>query len=611
MCGIVGWVDYKEDLSEKLPVIDKMSQTLLNRGPDESGVYKERHVLFAHRRLIVVDPEGGKQPMTFIGNGDKYTLIYNGEIYNTKEIKEKLKLEGNYEFESHSDTEVILKAYAHWKENCLEYLNGIFAFAVWDHNRQSLFLARDRMGVKPLFYYCYSNGIIFASEIKTLLANPLIKPIINEDSLNELFLLGPARTSGFGIIKGIYELERAEYLQFNKEKTYKKVYWLLKAQEFCDTKNEAIEKIRFLVYDAIERQLVSDVDLCCFLSGGLDSSIISKISSDYYKKNFNKNITTYSVDYSDNKKYFAKSLFQPNSDSEYVKVMSDYIQSDQKNITLDNLSLANTLDEALFARDLPGMGDIDSSLLLFCKEVKKNFTVVLSGECSDEIFGGYPWYHNEEMLFSECFPWSRSLELRKSIVKKGLLSKPEEYVKVRYEDTKNKADKLSNDSKLDKRIREMFLLNLDWFMQVLLDRKDRMSMRTGLEVRVPFCDHRIVEYAYNMPWHIKSLGGREKGIVREAMSEILPESIVKRKKSPYPKTYSPIYSKNVSTRVFSILNQKNRTINKFLDRDTVVSIVEKPGKITSPWYGQLMGAPQALAYIIQLDTWFENYGIIF
>ncbi|NLY43318.1 MAG: asparagine synthase (glutamine-hydrolyzing) [Clostridiaceae bacterium] len=608
MCGIAGWIDYNQDLRGKDNIIDKMSNTLIRRGPDAGGVYVKENVCLIHRRLVVIDPENGAQPMIAQKGNTKYILVYNGELYNTSELRSELVTLG-YSFVGHSDTEVLLKAFVQWGEACLEKLNGIYAFAVWNDSEKKLFLARDRMGVKPLFFYPYKGGIVFGSEIKTLLANPLIKSVIDEDGLKQIFLLGPGRAGGSGVIKGIYELKPAEYAVFDKSGLRVHTYWHLKAYEHEDNLKTSIEKTRFLITDAVKRQLVSDVPLCCFLSGGLDSSIISKIAAEEYAAEHRGALHTYSVDYTDNQKYFTKNLFQPSSDNKYINRMVEAIGSKHHEVILDNSSLASSLDDAVLARDLPGMADVDSSLLLFCKEVKKDFTVAVSGECADEVFGGYPWYHNKDILFEDSFPWSRSLEIRKSILKKGLLNDGEEYVRQLYMDTINHTDTLPKDRDIDIRMRQMFMLNINWFMQTLLDRKDRMSMYNGLEVRVPFCDHRIVEYAYNMPWEIKSLNGREKGIVREAMRGILPEEITERKKSPYPKTHNPVYFELVSQRVRTIRKDKSSVVSELINWDTIEDIIENPSKLTSPWYGQLMTAPQILAYIIQVDIWFKNYNI--
>lgn len=606
MCGIAGWLDWEKDISES-DCISAMSESLRRRGPDESGIYVDKNICLIHRRLVVVDPENGKQPMTFSFNDRKYTVVYNGELYNTDEIRRELEGLG-HSFRGHSDTEVLLKSFVQWGKDCVNKLNGIFAFAVWDDSNKELFLARDRIGVKPLFFYFYNSGIIFASEIKTLLCNPIVKPVVDEVGLKEIFFMGPGRTPGNGVIKGVEELKPGEYMAFSKNKTTKNFYWKLQAKEFEDSLSVAIEKTRFLVTDSINRQLVSDKPLCCFLSGGLDSSIISKVASDYYRKE-NKTLCTYSVDYVDNEKYFKKNKYQPNSDLEYINIMVNYIKSNHKTVTLSNGTLANALYDSTLARDLPGMADIDSSLLLFCKEIKKDFTVALSGECADEIFGGYPWYHDREILFDETFPWSRSLNIRRNILKEGFLKSGENYVQEKYLSTIKDVPKLNGESKLNARMREMFILNIKWFMQTLLDRKDRMSMYNGLEVRVPFCDYRIVEYAFNMPWEIKALNGREKGVLREAMKGILPYEIIYRKKSPYPKTHNPVYMKAVSDKVKTILQDKTSVLSSILDYNRVVDLIENEEKVNENWYGQLMRVPQIMAYIIQIDCWMKKYKI--
>ena len=606
MCGIAGWLDWEKDISES-DCISAMSESLRRRGPDESGIYVDKNICLIHRRLVVVDPENGKQPMTFNFNDRKYTVVYNGELYNTDEIRRELEVLG-YSFRGHSDTEVLLKSFVQWGKDCVNKLNGIFAFAVWDDSNKELFLARDRIGVKPLFFYFYNSGIIFASEIKTLLCNPIVKPVVDEVGLKEIFFMGPGRTPGNGIIKGVEELKPGEYMAFSKNKTTKNFYWKLQTKEFEDSLSVAIEKTRFLVTDSINRQLVSDKPLCCFLSGGLDSSIISKVASDYYRKE-NQTLCTYSVDYVDNEKYFKKNKYQPNSDLEYINIMVNYIKSNHKTVTLSNGTLANALYDSTLARDLPGMADIDSSLLLFCKEIKKDFTVALSGECADEIFGGYPWYHDREILFDETFPWSRSLNIRRNILKEGFLKSGENYVQEKYLSTIKDVPKLKGESKLNARMREMFILNIKWFMQTLLDRKDRMSMYNGLEVRVPFCDYRIVEYAFNMPWEIKALNGREKGVLREAMKGILPYEIIYRKKSPYPKTHNPVYMKAVSDKVKTILQDKTSVLSSILDYNKVVDLIENEEKVNENWYGQLMRVPQIMAYIIQIDCWMKKYKI--
>lgn len=605
MCGIAGLLSANIDLRERLPLIENMSQSLKMRGPDGKGAFIKPYTALIHRRLSVIDPEKGKQPMQF----GKYTIVYNGEIYNTEELRNELKALG-YEFKTHCDTEVILKAYHKWKEKACEKLNGIFAFAVWDDEEKELFLCRDRIGVKPL-YYSEKDGIFaFASRIKTLLLVPEITSAVDQNGLNEIFMLGPAKTIGSAVFKDINELPPASYMIYSNEKIVIKAYWKLKAMEHNESEKETIAHTQYLVKDAIERQLVSDVPLCTFLSGGLDSSIISRVASDYYKEN-GSTLNTYSVDYIDNDKYFKSSLFQPNKDSDFIDMISDYIESRHHNVMLDNKEVAKALIESTYARTLPGFTDVDSSLLLFCRAVKKKHTVALSGECADEIFGGYPWYHNKEILFEETFPWSRSTDVRKSILKDGLLPYGEEYVHNRYVETVNKTSYLDSDNATEKRMREMFRLNLDWFMQTLLVRKDVMSMESSLEVRVPFCDYRIVEYAYNMPWSIKSIDGREKGILRKAFEDVLPYEITWRKKSPYPKTHNPVYFKEVCKMMDVVLSDKSTPLYEMLNFNEIKKLMDNPDALSAPWYGQLMRGPQVLAYIVQIYYWIKDNDVQF
>lgn len=605
MCGIAGILSQNIDLREREPLIRDISESLKLRGPDGFGEYTKPYVTLIHRRLSVIDPEKGAQPMSF----GKYVIAYNGEIYNTQEIKNDLLAKG-YSFDTQCDTEVVLKAYCEWKEKCCEKLNGIFAFAVWDDGEHSLFVCRDRIGVKPLFYSRKNGVFAFASRIKSLLLIPEISAEVDENGLNEIFMLGPAKPIGSAVFKDISELPPASYMTVKNGNVSIKQYWRLTAKEHTDNEAQTIEKTHFLVTDAIKRQLVSDVPLCTFLSGGLDSSIISEIASREYLKRGDR-LTTYSVDYTDNDKFFKASVFQPNKDSDYINLISDYIKSEHKNIVLDNKAVALALKESTEARGIPGFTDVDSSLMLFCREVKRGHTVALSGECADEIFGGYPWYHNKAILFEDTFPWSRSTDVRKSILKEGLLKNADEYVRSKYLETVSKTDYLESDGKTERRMREMFMLNMDWFMQTLLMRKDAMSMESSLEVRVPFCDYRIAEYAYNMPWSLKSLNGREKGILRKAFENELPEEIVYRKKSPYPKTYNPVYFNEVCRLTREVLADKGCPLYEMLNTKKLEELMENPDALSEPWYGQLMKGPQVLAYVVQIYYWIKEYKVKF
>lgn len=605
MCGIAGILSNTIDLRNESEMIYKISASLRSRGPDARGEYIEPNVALIHRRLSVIDPENGAQPMQF----GKYTIVYNGELYNTDEIRKQLKASG-YSFDTECDTEVVLKAFHMWHEESAKRFNGIFAYAIYNNEDKSLFLCRDRIGVKPLYYANKNGNFSFASRMESLLNVKGIKPICNREGLNEIFMLGPAKTIGKTVFKDILELAPAEYLFYRNGEISKSKYWSLEAKPFDDNISEAQERTHYLVTDAIRRQLVSDVPLCTFLSGGLDSSIISKVASDYYADK-GKTLDTYSVDYVDNDKFFKSSAFQPNKDSDYINLISDYIDSEHHNIVLNNSSVAEALIDSAIARGCPGFTDVDSSLLLFCREVRRNHTVALSGECADEIFGGYPWYHRSEILFEETFPWSRTTDVRRGILRDGFLNDGEEYAHSAYLNTIAQTSSLDTDTRLEKRMREMFVLNLNWFMQTLLVRKDVMSMESSLEVRVPFCDYRIVEYAYNMPWSIKSFDNREKGILRKAFENELPEIITWRKKSPYPKTFNPIYLNEVTSMVRAVISDKASPLNDMINPLAIENLIQNPDSLTEPWYGQLMRGPQVLAYIVQIYVWMKKFDVDF
>ena len=538
-----------------------------------------------------------------------YVLVYNGQIYNTKELKKELE-KNNFNINTHSDTEILLKSYILYGKDIVHHLNGIFAFAVLDTNKKEVFLARDHFGVKPLFYTNVHDTLVFASEMKALFEYPGIKKIIDNQGISELFGIGPAHTPGTTIFKDIYELKPAHFAIFNEYGLHVEMYWKLKSKKHTDNFEETCDKLKFLLKDSITRQLVSDMPLCTFLSGGLDSSIITKFASDYCKDKGLPPLNTYSIDYIDNDKNFVKSDFQPNSDNYYIDLMTKNLHTNHHKIVIDTPELADSLEDAMIARDMPGMADIDSSLLLFCKNVKKEMTVSLTGECADEIFGGYPWFFREDALKSNTFPWSISLDERQKLLNPYIGNKInlKDYIDYRYNESLNEVEILDSDSAETAEKRKISHLTLNWFMQTLLDRSDRMAMYNGFELRVPFCDYRLAEYVWNIPWEWKAYKGREKGLLRFVAQDFLPEEIIYRKKSPYPKTHNPTYLAKVKQMLTDIMKDKNAPINNLLNRDYILEILETDGKaFTRPWFGQLMVGPQLMAYLCQVNMWLERY----
>ena len=603
MCAIAGIIHLPCGQETKA----KMLATMQRRGPDDKGCFRKNDVTLLHARLAVIDIDGGKQPMAFSCNGETYIIVYNGELYNTDELRREL-IQCGHAFSGHSDTEVVLHAYIQWGKGCLERFNGIFAFAVWEEKAKRLFIARDRMGVKPFFFKRHEGGLLFASELKTILAYPTVRAELDEQGAAEILLLGPGRTPGCGVLRGIEELEPGCCGYYVNHQLKIQRYWKLKDREHRESFEETAETVRSLVLDAIHRQMVSDVPIGAFLSGGLDSSLICAVCADQLKGQGRK-LPTFSVDYVDNDRYFVPSKFQPNSDGHYINIMRAALNSNHHWCVLSPQDLMDALEDAVMARDLPGMADVDISLLAFCRKIKEQVTVALSGECADEIFGGYPWYRDAEVRDQEGFPWSQNIRQRQNMLAQSLQGKldAKDYVYQRYKKTCDESDILPGTSAQEVRMKQMVNLNQQWFMQTLLDRKDRMSMYSGLEVRVPFCDHRIAEYLYGVPWEFKDYQGKEKGLLRYAMTGILPEEVLWRKKSPYPKTFDPLYNKAVSGKLEMLLEDKDAPLFHLVDRQAAKALLT--AEYAWPWYGQLMKVPQTICYLLQIDCWLRQYHI--
>lgn len=611
MCGITGWVDWNRDLTQARSILEQMTQRLAHRGPDAAGFWMSKHAALGHRRLVVIDPAGGAQPMQRTRGGQRFVIVYNGELYNTVELRQDLSARG-YTFESQSDTEVLLLAYMEWGAGCLERLNGIFAFAVWDEAQQSLFLARDRLGIKPLFWACRGSAFLFGSELKALLAHPLVEPAVDSEGLAEVLFLGPSRTPGHGVFQGVSELLPGTWLRHSREGTRTGTYWRLQSMPHPHNLQETVAGVRDLFIDSVRRQLVSDVPIATLLSGGLDSSAITAAAS-YLKAQQKEPLLTWSVDYRENDRYFKSSSFQPDADAPWIRRVSAALGTRHREVLIATNELADALDDAMRARDLPGMADIDASLYLFCRRIKEESTVVLSGECADELFGGYPWYYREPDLWQEGFPWLRRLEQRIRLFRPEVVAatKPAEYVAMRLQESLDEVPRLPGEDPPAARRREISYLNLRWFMANLLDRKDRMAMAAGVEARVPFCDHRLVEYVWNIPAEFKMAGGREKGILREAVAGLLPPEVLQRRKSPYPKTHHPAYDQAVRRRLASILDDPAAPIHQLVDKAAVLQLISRsPESDSTPWYGQLMGDPQMMAFLIQLNTWLLEYRVL-
>lgn len=613
MCGIAGFCSFKADFLEEAErwrrVLVEMRTAIAHRGRDQTGEYLQHRVGLSHTRLSIRDLAGGVQPMLRRRGEAEYGIVYNGEIYNAEELKQDLLSRG-YGFETTCDTEVILCGYMEYGMEVAQKLNGIFAFAIWDGNREALFLCRDRLGVKPLFYAVKGDTLVFGSEPKALFAHPQIRPEADLDSFREIFGVGPARTPGCGVFRGLREVKPGCVLEYSRERVKESPYWVLEAKPHTDSYAQTVETVSWLLRDAVKRQLVSDVPVCSFLSGGIDSSVVTAIASRQLGQE-GVTLNTFSFDFAHNDACFQSNAFQPTRDRPYVDQVLALYPLHHTYLECDEATLAGLLGDAVRMKDLPGMTDVDASLLYFCGLVKQHNKVALTGECADEIFGGYPWFYREDLLRVDGFPWSPDLSARTALLSDEAIHELhlEEYTRERYRDTLAQVPLLPEEKAETWRRREMSYLNLRWFMQTLLDRMDRTSMAWGLEARVPFADHRIVEYVYNVPWSMKYENGMEKKLLRDACKDLLPPQLLYRKKSPYPKTYSPVYEALLAERFEQLLANPQAPVHRFMDRKKAAQFLAQPKDYGRPWFGQLMAGPQMIAYFLQVNDWMERYGI--
>jgi len=611
MCGISGFYHPTKDFLARRPFYEQllrsMNQAQKRRGPDDEGTLLTSHFGLAQVRLSIVDLVTGHQPMEKHLDGHTWAIVYNGELYNTEELRQQLKPLG-YHFQTTSDTEVILLSYIAFGPDFVKQLNGIFSIAIMDPIKNRLFLARDRAGVKPLFYTTHDDTFLFASELKGILSYPGYRPVLDRQGLNEIFSIGPARTSGCGVFKDIHEVLPGHILLCSQDGIRQESYWKLESHPHEDSYEKTVEKTAFLLEDAIRRQMVSDVPICTFLSGGIDSSLVSSICARELKK-MNRQLMTFSFDFVGNKENFKASAFQPSQDRPYVEKMVSFLDSDHHYLECSTQAQTETLKDSVLAHDLPAMADVDSSMLYFCSQVRPFCKVTLTGECADEIFGGYPWFHRKECFLAHTFPWTMDLDARKVLLSDEFLNEldMESYVRRTYEASLAETPALAGESPDAARRREISYLNLRWFMQTLLNRMDRTSMYNGLEARVPFADHRIIEYLWNVPWEMKAGDGIAKHLLRQAGRGALPDEILFRRKSPYPKTYDKGYESLLAGKVRQILNDSSSPVLPFLDREKTARFLSSPSDYGKPWYGQLMAAPQMMAYIFQVDFWLRQY----
>ncbi|MEZ0073479.1 asparagine synthase (glutamine-hydrolyzing) [Planotetraspora sp. GP83] len=610
MCGISGWVDYGRDLRQERRTAQAMVDTMACRGPDAEGLWLAPHAALGHRRLAIIDIEGGRQPMVAEDDGRVLAVLtYSGEAYNFRELRAELTQRGR-RFRTHSDTEVVLQAYLEWGEDFVARLNGMYAFAIWDARREELLLVRDRMGIKPLYYYPTPDGVLFGSEPKAILANPLAQRVVDADGLREV--LAFVKTPEKAIFRGMYEVRPGQIVKVRREGLSKRRYWRLEAREHTDDLQTTIRTVRELLEDIVTRQLISDVPLCTLLSGGLDSSAVTALAARALEGQ--GKVRSFSVDFAGYEENFQPDEARDTPDTPYVHDVVRHVGSEHADIVLNSADLMDPAVRAavLRARDLPvGIGDMDTSLYLLFKAIRSHSTVALSGESADEVFGGYRWFHDPEAVNAHTFPWlatpaMRGMSTPGHFLDEQLLRKLDipAYRAHSYQQALAEVPRLPGESGLERRMREISYLHLTRFVQILLDRKDRMSMAVGLEVRVPFCDHRVVEYVFNTPWAMKTFDGYEKSLLRAATADLLPRSVIERRKSPYPSTQDPSYEQGLRTEVARLLDRGDLAAAPLIDLKTMRTVIDQPLGATSTQ----SPARMSLEGLLQFNAWLEHYG---
>ncbi|GAA3834983.1 asparagine synthase (glutamine-hydrolyzing) [Amycolatopsis tucumanensis] len=605
MCGITGWVSFETDLTQQREVLDAMTGTMACRGPDDSGTWIAPHAALGHRRLAIIDLPGGRQPMSVTTPAGEVAMVYSGEAYNFTELRRELEGKG-HTFRTDSDTEVVLHGYLEWGESVADHLNGMYAFAIWDARDEKLVMIRDRMGIKPFYYYPTRDGVLFGSEPKAILANPAAKRIVDADGLRELFSF--TKQPGWSLWHGMSEVEPGTIVRVDRHGVHTRTYWKLEAREHTDDQETTVARVRELMTDIVHRQLVADVPRCVLLSGGLDSSAITGLAAARLREE-GEQLRTFSVDFVGQEENFKPDEMRDTPDSPFIRDVAKLVDSAHQDVVLDPAALTDPAVRraVLTARDIPaGMGDMDTSLYLLFKAIRAESTVALSGESADEVFGGYRWFHDETARNADTFPW---LAFNTGALERGGLLRAEVrstldlegYIADQYRTALARVEHRDGVSAEERRMREVCHLHLTRMVRALLDRKDRASMAVGLEVRVPFCDHRLVEYVYNTPWSLKTFDGREKSLLRHATKHVLPQSVVDRVKSPYPSTQDPGYAAALQQQAKEVLATPGDPVFELASREWVTDAVgQDPVTMTSL-------TRHGLDRLLDLHHWFDIY----
>lgn len=550
-------------------------------------------------------------------DGNRFFLALYGDISNTEELISKYSLDYPARDKNIRASAVLLSAFLKAGTDIFKDLTGDFSFTLFDERNLSLYLVRDSFGCKPMFYFKENGMLKFGTRLKYLLSQTGTLPSISKTGLNEIFSLGPSRTPGNAVYDGCAEVPAGHYLMCTPSGETLHCYYRLTAKPHTDSDEDTLAHNLFLLKKAVKKCLfpVDDSEqVGSLLSGGIDSSIVSALlKQEFLKDAFSSEgwLQTFSFDFAENDHYYQENDFQPSLDRPYVDFMTDFLGSKHCFLSCNPQELFDSLKLSVKAHDLPAMGDVDSSLIFFLSKMPAGIKYVFAGECADEIYGGYPWFHREKMIYADTFPWMPSLDARKTLLKDDFIDYlgMEDYVYNAYHKTLAEIEYLPEENVASQTLRRNQYLSITWFMQTLLNRMERAASFTGLTALCPFVDRELMEYTYNMPWNLKSRFCTPKYALRESCIGLLPEQILYRKKSPYPKTYHPEYEAILKKEISEILNDPSAPLHYFLDKKKVEDYISRPLSYHTPWYGQLMAGPQMLAYLIQVNEWIKEYKI--
>ena len=501
--------------------------------------------------------------------------------------------------------QLVLKAYAAWGEDFIRRIEGPCLCCIADVQADRMIVARDRMGENALFYARRGEGLVFADHPDMLIKAALLEPAADREGLCEIFGLGPARTPGKTPLKGLEELKPGCMLVCTAEGIEIRRHYELTACGHEENAQETIDHVRALLEECVND--VVNLHPACMLSGGLDSTALAALLSMRIGR-----LNSFSVDYRGNDEDFVANSFRPEMDAPYIHLAVREFGTRHHSIILEQDALAENLNRAMRARGFPGMADIDASLLLFAREIARNAPNVVSGECGDEVFGGYPWFRGEARLPEDVFPWSGSLQLRQEILRPEIREKLnlQEYVRQRLHQALDGYDVSAVEGEEEKVLFKLQRLCFDFFMPNLQERAVKLCEIHGLNVITPLCDDRLVEYVYNVPWKMKFMGGAEKGLFRAAMQDVLPEKLRMRKKSPYPKTCSAAYTSIIRGRMRALCADSGAPVWQLVDVGQIERLASsRLDPAQAPWYGQLMAGPQMLGFLLQLNAWLRERNV--